>query len=313
MNKKVMCVAISLLIMSFEIFGCTPEPTEREKAFARSLRAEAPVIDFAMAARAAQKVQEDTDCLRAVERSYNQLGVFILRMPLVRGPQTTTDINIPRSKLLGFSGPQPEIEPETIKELIAHSDESAESDLRPRKITFVDPALLPISVPVIPKELLEDACQSYELIKNIAQKRNLFISVARDYPQDPMEQFRLVAYAAAKRAAIENNFKALQKIVAIDPENIRFVHKKFHNSSVSGIFIRVVDTNGACAEILLKEYVLKGGHINPRNYTKPGILYQRNPLANQASAARRGAAGAAGGAGSSADQAEDSDKRCTLQ
>ena len=103
-----------------------------------------------------------------------------------------------------------------------------------------------------------------------------------------------------------------QKIVAIDPENIRLVHKKSSDDTLCGVFIRVVDDNGACAEIYLEDYSSEGGHIkNPKLHTKPGLRYWKNPLANQASAA--GAAGAASSARSSADQAEDSDKRCTLQ
>ena len=297
--------------MSFQIFGCSDFPPAKDKEYARSLLAEAAIIDFAKAARAAEKVQKDTDCLRVVEESYNQLGNFILRMPLVRGPQTPTDIIIPRSDLLGFPGLQDEKKPETFQERIAHSDESAEADLRPRKITFIDPALLPIHAPVIPRELLEDAFESYELINNIVKKRNQFRDSARNNPQIFMEQFRLVAYAAARRAAFKKHLDVMQKIVAIDLKNIRLVHKNLSDDVLCAVLIRVVDNNGACAEIHLGDYRLEGGRIkNPKLYTMPGLRYWSNPLANQASAARGGAGSSAG---SSADQAEDSDKRCTLQ
>ena len=265
MNKKFMSITISLLITSFKIFGCTSEPSESEKAYARSLRADAAMIDFATAARAAAKVQEDTDRLRAVEKSYHNLEAFILSMQL-RGPQTTTDIIIPRSELLGFAGLQDEKRPETFQERIAHSDASAKADLRARKITFVDPA---------------------------------FRKVARDNPQEPMEQFRLVAYAAARRAAFKKHLDVMQKIVAIDPENIRLIHAKLSDDGIiCGVFIKIVDDNGACAEIVLEDYFLEGGHIkNPKLYTMPGLRYWSNPLARQASAAQSGA----------------QDKRCILQ
>ena len=298
MNKKFMSITISLLITSFKIFGCTSEPSESEKAYARSLRADAAMIDFATAARAAAKVQEDTDRLRAVEKSYHNLEAFILSMQL-RGPQTTTDIIIPRSELLGFAGLQDEKRPETFQERIAHSDASAKADLRARKITFVDPALLPIPAPVIPRELIEDADQCYSLIKDIVQKGYLFRKVARDNPQEPMEQFRLVAYAAARRAAFKKHLDVMQKIVAIDPENIRLIHAKLSDDGIiCGVFIKIVDDNGACAEIVLEDYFLEGGHIkNPKLYTMPGLRYWSNPLARQASAAQSGA----------------QDKRCILQ